>query len=185
MHLRYLLLFATLLMATFGQAQTRKLAHRSHSGSPNTFAMLMDEDHGGGPVPEKIQETYYLEPWIIKIRKHYEEVAKQKGPNVEVKKDERSQDPSPTEQKATPQDSVPQKTQSKPRTGTQTASSSLLLDAQPTTTSAEEIPRIRLAKATVAPAHQEGNSIWLLAGIIFACVVPCVFLLSSRRKNNP
>lgn len=187
MRTHHLLFLALLLLASFAQAQTRKLAHRSHAGSPNTFAMLMDDDHGGGPVPEKVQEVYYLEPWIIKIRKHYEQVAKQNGPKVETKSG--SQDnkevKETTEPAKAPLDSLPQKPKSVPRAGKSATIGVAVPATQLEKTSALEIPRVRLAKATLNPTPSSGLNLWLLAGIIIACVAPCVLLLSGglRSKN--
>jgi hypothetical protein len=183
---RNLLLLSLLSLATLAQAQTRKLAHRSHAGNPNTFAMLMDDDHGGGPVPEKYTESWNLDPWVIKIRKHYEEVAKKTGP-VEAKHGEGPQ-AAPKEGEVQPADPnaparEPQKQKSKPirNKSVKTDSPSPMAEAE----SGAALPRIRLAKAIAGTQGNAGGSLWLLAGIIVSCVAPGVLLLSGawRRKS--
>jgi hypothetical protein len=76
MNARILLLILCLLtVAQLGTAQTRKIGHRSHSGKPATFAMLMDEDHLGGPVlslPKFRVESYNLRPWVDSVQRHYD-----------------------------------------------------------------------------------------------------------------
>ncbi len=187
MRTHHLLLLALLLLASFAPAQTRKLAHRSHAGNPNTFAMVMDDDHGGGPVPEKTQEVYYLEPWIIKIRKHYEEVAKQNGNKnevkTEVKTDPKTGPEKPTEPKNVPQDSLQEKSKQKSKSNAGNAFKSSVPEPEPTAV-VTEVPHIRLAKAVVgAPSSASGN-LWLLAGLIIACVAPCIILISGGWKRK-
>ena len=82
---RFPLLVLVLMFSLGLQAQTRKIAHRSHAGQPNTFAMLLEEDHAGAynPPPTWESENYDLEPWVAKIRMHYEEQAK-KSPKEEA-----------------------------------------------------------------------------------------------------
>lgn len=186
MRLRHILLIALLLAGVATQAQTRKLAHRSHAGNPNTFAMLMDDDHGGGPFPEKVQEVYYLEPWIIKIRKHYEEVAKQNGSPVEVKTDPKATPEKSVEPQKAPKDSLQEKSKQKPKSNEANGLRSNAPVPQPTSMAAAAIPHVRLAKAAVTSTSASTANLWWLAGLIIACVAPCIVLLSGglKRKSN-
>jgi hypothetical protein len=74
-----------MLFATIASAQTRKIGHRSHSGSPATFAMMLEDDHLGNPpnsryMPQMRLPTYYVDPFIVRVRKHYEDIAKEPAP---------------------------------------------------------------------------------------------------------
>lgn len=76
MNVRITFLALTLvLMATLVMGQTRKIHHRSHSGSPMTFAMVMEEDHLGEMRPRMDMATYNVEPFVRKVRLHYEKLA--------------------------------------------------------------------------------------------------------------
>ena len=64
-----------LMFVTLSHAQTRRINHRSHSGSPATFAFMLEEDHLGWNGA--MEPNYEVEPFVQRVRKHYEEIAKQ------------------------------------------------------------------------------------------------------------
>lgn len=68
----FLLLLLTLSLSL--TAQTRRIAHRSHNGSPEAFAVMLEEDHGGlsNIDFESVSEKWYLNPFIEKVRLHYQ-----------------------------------------------------------------------------------------------------------------
>lgn len=72
---KILLTLALCLIATIGISQTRKICHRSHSGASTTFALLLGEDHLGATPEMLARGKYDVEPFIMKIRLHYEKLA--------------------------------------------------------------------------------------------------------------
>ena len=169
-------------------AQTRRIGHRSHSGSPSTFAMMMDEDHLGGPVKMPLASmhisAYEVDPFIARIRKHYESIAKLPAPvatpQAESPKLEKGSDPAPG--------------QSSPETKTPAL-------APKASTPKNSIPKLAaipapdfLVAARSNPitaikdqATNSESSFWMLILLLGIPVAPVVFVASTvwSRQNKP
>jgi hypothetical protein len=171
-----------MLLATIASAQTRKIGHRSHSGSPATFAMMMREDHlGEFSSPEPI---YVVDPFIAKVRRYYEEVAKRNPqPEVEVKRSE--MDSIPTKPNAT-----------NPPAGTSPAPDSPKEKKKNRSpeASTQDIPapdflvKARPRKAPTVDATEgvpTRSNLWLLAGLLACTVAPCLFVASALMQRRP
>lgn len=158
------------LLHMFVGAQTRKLAHRSHSGSPSTFALMLEDDHAGAFDPTWRHENYDLEPWIAKIRKHYEGQAKK------VDQMESRVDPAPAIEKhdSLPiRESVPARipTKSKAKNKKSPAAQIQPVDQEPANNSGP-IVRFPLARKPSQTASKSGEALWWL-GIGLFVVVGC------------
>jgi hypothetical protein len=184
--LLFLGIFSFLLLGPL-QAQTRKIGHRSHSGAAMTFAMLLDDDHLGLSEPSRRQPNYEVEPFVARIRKHYEKIAKQ-IPAVNVELPPSADAPNGTPAADTNQTKVPskgnqtQQLKSKPKApetaATEISSPEFLVQTQ--------------RKAEPITAHptnpnRPSRGIWLLLGLLAFPVAPGVFLASAamQRKRLP
>jgi hypothetical protein len=167
-------IFVVLLLASVTQAQTRKIAHRSHSGVPATFAFFMEDDHLGGPpitfpYPDLDLENYDVKPWIDSLKRKYEPAAAAEGGST-----------TPT---TTPKDSIspPQKQRPRAPKGKYPAAGYTPPNetGTPPTSLSSAAPSLHSSTAT-------RNSLGLLMALLLFPVAPAVFLLSavwsSQRK---
>jgi hypothetical protein len=190
MIMRFILVVFICLSGVYSlQAQTRKIAHRSHSGQPATFALVMGDDHAGAYNPPP--ELYDLEPFVAKIKKHYEDQAKRTA--KDDKKAEASLKAEPT---ASPKDSiVPGEIQPSPgedRTEPQKQHRNGKARNGKEEVRAEEGAQVAevvsypLAKELPAVDHTDSNSsplagLWLLMGGLVLTVGPGVYWLSGKK----
>lgn len=180
--------FLILLLLTLSlglTAQTRRIAHRSHSGVPAAFAALLDDDHGGNPVPDwdRKDEKWNVHPFIAKVRKHYEsegdKVKKADNPKAETKDSVRVLingwgDPQvipPDENKKAPQEASIIRI---PKQSTDQDSSNPAAAALP------EITPFRLAHRNPDAPAKSNLSLWILAaGLILT--VPTSIYWATRK----
>ncbi len=187
--MRFLILlgiFSLLLLGSL-QAQTRKVGHRSHSGAAATFALLLDEDHLGLSEPSRRQPNYEVEPFVARIRKHYEKIAKQ-FPDVNAELPPSADVPNGSPAADTTQAKVPskgnqtQQPRPKPKApeaaAIEVSSPDFLVQTQR-----------RAAPITASPTSENRPSrgIWILLGLLAFPVAPSVFLASAvvQRKRLP
>jgi hypothetical protein len=175
------LLLVLIGCVTLAQAQTRKIAHRSHSGAPNTFAMLLDDDHGGNPYPEYKPERYNLEPFVQKIRKHYEQVAKHSATPGEPAVQETKVTKPETEEPSTPE---PQPAEPKTKPVRHKEPKKGAAPQMATNENPSPIPHFKLAKANPKNEATSHMNLWLFATLVLACVAPGVVLLSGARQKR-
>lgn len=169
----FLVLVVVLLAAAGLQAQTRKISHRSHAGSPETFAALLGEDHLGAynPIP---LEVYDVEPFVERLRKHYAKMAKESQPDRNDPTDEQGTLRADTT--ASPQvDPVPKTKIRKPKEGGSTAAI-----ASPAN---NQLPPpdflVKTRPQTDAQGMlSQGSSLWTLLGILGLVAAPVVVILS-------
>ncbi len=176
------------------QAQTRKIGHRSHSGSRETFAMLMGEEHLGEGNMFDYPE-YNVEPFVLKIRKHYEAIAKQspaakadapapsKGDSPTSPPDSmRAPQPGPPPSSTVPNSPVRPKSKKNPKEAAPMASEipspDFLVKSRPHAEAATQATGTASAK----------SSLWLLVGLLAFPVAPGVFFASAvmgrKRKEE-
>lgn len=182
----FLLLLLTMSLSL--TAQTRRIAHRSHSGVPVAFAALLDDDHGGNPIPDwdRKDEKWNLHPFIAKVRKHYEtegaKVKKPDSPKAETKDSVRVLingwgDPQvipvdgKNKQKAPEEASIiriPKK-------------SSIDNDSSIHAAALPEVTPFRLAHRTSEVPSNSNHSLWLLAAGLILTIPTCIFW--AMRKS--
>lgn len=192
MSLRIPLLILLLLSLSLSlTAQTRRIAHRSHGGSPDTFAALLDDDHGGGPVPnwDRKDEKWNLHPFIAKVRKHYQtegdklrkgnkgdETPKAEskdsvhviiddiiGPLVVPAKED-NQQPAPQEASLTPAS----------HDDDQTSGPGLSAASLP------EATPFRLARRPAEAPTQGNMTLWLFAGALILTIAPAMYWITRK-----
>ncbi len=172
--------FVLIMLASVTQAQTRKIAHRSHSGVPATFAFFMDEDHLGGPMitfPRPALElnlgNYDVKPWIDSLKRKYQPAAEAAGAE-------------PTMPHATPQDSLNASPQ--PKQKLRSPKGKHPAEAAQSMPPNDEGSTAQMSNATTGPHSSTAtrNSVGLLLALLLFPVAPAVFLLSavwsSQRK---
>ncbi len=166
------------------QAQTRKIGHRSHSGAPETFAMMMGDEHLGEYIREPTA-IYNVDPFVVRVRKYYEEIAK-KAPEAKAGVPE----PVLPKNGAAPIDSVRDE-----------PSKSMVPSAQPqpkskkhqrgTASMASEVPSPDFlvqthSKSPTATAQEQpapGN-MWLLLGLLAFPIAPGIFWASAALSRK-
>jgi hypothetical protein len=188
MVMRHILIFLICLGgAILCQAQTRKIAHRSHSGQPVTFAFLMEDDHAGAYNPPP--EDFDLEPWVAKIKKHYEDQAKKTA--NEDKKAEASLKTAPVLQ---PVDSLTPSTQPAPTNPNEQPHPSKRKGKARNAEVGEQNDAPQITEVTPFPlakkaAHtQLGDAsspsamgLWILVGVLVLTVGPGVYWITGRK----
>jgi hypothetical protein len=176
-------------LATIASAQTRKIGHRSHSGSPATFAMMLEDDHLGNPpnsryMPQVRLPDYRVDPFIARVRKHYEEVAKQTAP-VEIPTMEppkQQEEAEPAKPKATEQPQLETPTQ-KPKS----AASKIAGQQQPTVAAPAFLTKRPKTSEVAAfsadkPAASSLSTLILLLGLgIGPCLLIATAWYASKR----
>lgn len=188
--MRILCLLSLLVGCAVGglQAQTRKIDHRSHSGAAATFALLMDDDRLGlGNIREP---NYVVEPFVQRIRKHYEKIARQiPDPKVEAST---QNEPSvnPVVKDSVPQQNLQQPTPLLPEHKTPKKPKSLKSAALPADIPSPDFLVQEIVKAgkadVVTQETPRRSGLWMLLGLLAFPVAPGVFLASAiagkRRK---
>jgi hypothetical protein len=183
-----LLILSSFLLTQLASAQTRKIGHRSHSGAPATFAMLMDEDHLGARMP--IVE-YEVEPMIGRIKKHYEYLAKH-GPSTKAEKPKSPDLPDPVQTADTAKGNLLSPTPSidEPKSPEHPKVKKNRKEPQPTATavpSPDFLVQARPKSSPVAPSNGPSSSnLWMLLGLLAFPIAPGVFFASAvmGRKRN-
>lgn len=188
-----LLLLCLLAFAQMGMAQTRKIGHRSHSGGPMSFAMLMDDDHLGMPsggFPKFRFETYQLRPWVDSVQRHYD-------PSHE----NQSEAEAPIRVKTTEDDfpllflPIPEGQDSIQKTPNQKDEASILQNFEDEAAGGsveivneQEIAsltiRQTLSSGSLSQQSMSGNTLWLLFAFLLFPVAPTVFWLSMILGNQ-
>jgi hypothetical protein len=181
--MRILCLLSLLVGCALGglQAQTRKIDHRSHSGAAATYALLMDEDHLGlGNIKEP---NYVVEPFVQRIRKHYEKIARQiPDPKVEAST---QNEPSvnPVVKDSVPQQNLQQPAPLLPEHKPAKKPKSLKSAALPADIPSPDFllqEQIKASKADVAaPEPPRKSGLWMLLGLLAFPIAPGVFLASA------
>lgn len=188
-----LLILCLLVMAQLGAAQTRKIGHRSHSGKSATFALLMDEDHLGRS-PD-MGPPYEVEPFVLRIRQHYEKIAKEgivkKGNPATPDQPDQIQTADTSKQNLSPQTPSPDS----PKSSEHPKVKKNHKEPQPTATtvpSPDFLVKARpKSKAAIAAktGKQGSNSLWMLLGLLAFPVAPAIFFASAvmgrKRDDEP
>jgi hypothetical protein len=180
---------ALMLLATTASAQTRKIGHRSHSGSPAAFAAMLGEDHLGdsrnmNPYPPRLLDPIYrVDPFIVRVRKHYEAIA-QKPASIEVQQtqEEATEKPADLQPGARPVKADSTKPALAPKRSTPKRTIPKIA-AIPAPDFLVKAPNKAAAPATEKDA-KPANSLWMLALVLGISVAPCIFLASALLPNK-
>ncbi len=187
MKTRGLLLLLPLLMITMAAtAQTRKIGHRSHSGSPASFAMLMDDDHLGMPsggfpkMLPTVSEVYHLEPWIDSLQRHFDANSAGKGQRSpgDIGPSTVPNDESPAEPDSTARSKKPNRNNRNQKELGQVND-----EVDPDGGSAEAVS-LAISTPGIGNGSMGGNTLWLLFAFLLFPVAPMVFWLSVIWGNQ-
>lgn len=179
--MRFFLMLALVLVAQVGMAQTRKIGHRSHSGSPATFAMLLEEDHLGAYIPR--EKPYEVEPFIQKVRRHYEKIAAQNpSPQAEQPKDMQGGTPTDsTKASVAPEEPAQQKGDKQPKRSSKSGAPM-----------ATEVPspdflvqtQLRQSAPVAISAPTSPDRGWMVWGLLAVPIAPGIFVASAIRGRK-
>ncbi len=168
-------LMLMLLLASLGQAQTRKIGHRSHSGSRETYAMLMGEDHLGGPplrLPAWDLQDYQVQNWVDSIKRKY-------PPSLDA---ENLPQREPTwikdslDKQGIPSYRPPQKQNVKGKDRAAAAQSNRSMQETPAPSAGSTILRASMPSGS--------SSLGILFALLLFPIAPAVFLLSAVWNNQ-
>lgn len=184
-----LLILLLLSMSLSLTAQTRRIAHRSHGGSPDTFAALLDDDHGGNPMPnwDRKDEKWNLHPFIAKVRNHYQTEGDKlrKGNKGDDTPKAESKDsvrvlidnifgPSVLPTKEDNQQPAPQEASLTPASQDEDQVSG------PSAASLPEITPFRLARRPAEVPSQSNMTLWLFAGVLILTIAPALYWITRK-----
>jgi hypothetical protein len=176
-------------------AQTRKIAHRSHSGRPATYAVVMKEDHLGGiRILDDYDEDlpiYNVEPFIKQVKLYYENIAKRPAAGdaqrLQVKPTtiDTISNPRPGNAPMNPAQPTSPRDLKKARPGNQGKG------ADAAQAAVDDVPhpaflvgnRVQSAEAQAQPTTTPAG-LWLLLGLLAFPVAPGIFLATAWRGRQ-
>lgn len=179
-----LLTIALLLTAAIAPAQTRKIKHRSHSGNPTTFALLLEEDRLGIVSHDWIVEpTYHVQAWVDSIKRKYPTPSTPVGQSGDP-----ALAPNKPEPMIPPQDSLDEATAPAQRPHNQPSPAAKLPAAEPQSSESIDADAQSLqgaAMALVQAPATTGSSSGILIALLLSAIAPTAFLvaaISGKRK---